>query len=386
MINILSTRRDGSANIEEIICAVVFCAFSFVYLYYYQGDLLMMQQHVLSNGLTSYNCLIGASIITICLQLVQVFINKVFCRKTKYLATTYFLPIMLLTILTDVSPNIDCGYELGKWSWLAPLLTIAYIVGNIVCTSFSSHEEDESDKTEARAIWQNLLIMTALFLFSCSASNTDTAFHNRMKIERYICQNDFLNALTVGKQSLETDSSTTMLRIYSLSAIGKLGDHLFEYNLMGGSDAMLPNGRSVKTMMYPATKIYKGISNKATIGKKPLDYLRWIDAHKVGKKTLADYTLCAYLLDKDIDGFAKAYKHFNESVAPTLPKHYKEALVLYNHLRSMPLISYHDEVAEADFQDFQGIIKSNLTQQEKRSTIKKTYGNTYWYYYLYAGK
>jgi hypothetical protein len=76
------------------------------------------------------------------------------------------------------------------------------------------------------------------------ASNTDKTFHQRMKIEKLISEAKYTDALSVGKRNAETDSSTTMLRAYALSRTGLMGEKLFEYSLIGGSDAMLPNGKS----------------------------------------------------------------------------------------------------------------------------------------------
>ena len=57
--------------IMRILCAVLFLSFTFVYLYFYQADILAVTQHVLSGGTTHYNRTIGSILITIVLWLVQ---------------------------------------------------------------------------------------------------------------------------------------------------------------------------------------------------------------------------------------------------------------------------------------------------------------------------
>ena len=49
--------------------------FSFCYLFFLQGEILAEAQFVYSKGITSYNILIGAIIITVILQIVQWIVN-----------------------------------------------------------------------------------------------------------------------------------------------------------------------------------------------------------------------------------------------------------------------------------------------------------------------
>ena len=89
-------------------------------------------------------------------------------------------------------------------------------------------------------------------------------------------------------------------------------------------------------------------------------------------------------MDKKLDAFAHnitKYYEVNDSVK--LPKHYKEALILYTHLHSNPCIVYHDNVLDADFEDMQKLEKSIADARERQTALRDTYGNTYWYYYMY---
>jgi hypothetical protein len=67
-----------------------------------------------------------------------------------------------------------------------------------------------------------------------------------------------------------------------------------------------------------------------------------------------------------------------------LPKHYKEALVLYNHTTSNPVIKYTNNVMEADFQDFQSLRRQYHNSNEQQYYTFHSYRKTYWYYYKYA--
>ena len=377
-------RENKTTAWASIASAVVFCTFSFIYLFYYQADLLTMEQHVLSKGLTHYNSFWGATIITILLYLAHIGIDAATRRCSKHPALTYFMPAMALAILTDISPDVDKGFSFGKWLWLMPLLTVLYAAITFVSAQLLANNDGLSHKSGARILWENMLIMASFFIFICATANTDSIFHQRMRLERLIDEGKFKEASCMGKGNYNpTDSSTTMLRIYALSKTGSLGDKLFEYRIKGGSKSLLPNGTSVKTMLYSDTLVFHHVAEISKQKMPPMVYLKWMKAHGWAKAPLEDYLLTGYLLDKDIDGFAKEFKMSKYARGKIVPKHFKEALMLYSHLRSNPIVKIHDEIMEADYQDFMNIIKNSQDKRQQKFNIQSSYGNTYWYYYWF---
>lgn len=91
-------------------------------------------------------------------------------------------------------------------------------------------------------------------------------------------------------------------------------------------------------------------------------------------------------MDKEIDKFARCLACDPRYKYNCLPKHYKEAMVLYNHIRSTPIANYKNSVAEADYQDLQTIIKNTSDKAKRKALIQEAYGITYWYYWLYGKK
>ena len=63
--------KNSSTVAIRLMCAIVFLTFSFVWLYCFQADVLAAAQHVLSKGLTSYKPFVGAVLITLVLQVLQ---------------------------------------------------------------------------------------------------------------------------------------------------------------------------------------------------------------------------------------------------------------------------------------------------------------------------
>ena len=370
--------------IVRITSAACFLIFTFLYLYNYQTDVLAMAQHVLSDGKTYYVPFVGASLITILLFLLQLLIARFLQLKTMFHALTYFPSLLILAIITDVSPDIDRGFSFGAWLWVVPLLMVVWLIGSWIAKAWEVYEPLRfSHGFFSRAVWMNLAQFALMFVLVGMVGNSNEVFHYRMAVERSLVKGDYKKALTIGEKSLTTDSSLTMLRIYALAANKQLPERLFEYPLVGGSEAMKPNGTSVKMMLYTDTKL------------------------RLLRKSKTDYQLCAYLLDRNLDGFGKAMVKIygkptmekksktdpatpddNTSTAPytitkALPKHYREALVLYTHLRSNPLVDYHDDILDADYRDFQDLEHKYANPQERKNMIRDTYGKTYWYYYDY---
>ena len=94
-----------------------------------------------------------------------------------------------------------------------------------------------------------------------------------------------------------------------------------------------------------------------------------------------DYRLAGYLLDRKLGDFADViYKVYPESV---MPRHYTEAIILYNCLTGKPYAEGHDPVLETDFKEFCEMEKT-YPKNTVANFIRRTNGNTYWYYYKNA--
>lgn len=368
----------------NIASGVVFCVFSFIYLYFYQADLLTMEQHVLSGGLTQYNRLVGAILLTVLLYILQFTIDVLTKRSIKYPALTFFPSAMLLAMLTDVSPHIDQGYSIGKWGWLAPLLLVAFALVAYASACMLGNNDGPERKSQAQILWENLLVMAGTMVFVCATANTNRTFHDRIKIDNLIAQGRYEEALEVRGNETDADSSSTMLRAYALSKRGQLAERLFEYDVCGGSDALLPNGTTTKCMIYSDTLIFRHVAEPMKQRCKAITFLKWMKKHGYAKKPLEDYLLCGYLMDKDLDGFARELAKDKNLNHKSLPKAYREALTIYNHIRSNPLISYKNEVMDADYTDLQTIQKTTPSPENRKYLVRKSYGNTYWYYFLYG--
>lgn len=382
-----SAGNNGSGALVKVLCAAAFLLFVFFYLYFFQADMLAMMQHVLSGGQTHYNRAVGAVLITLLLFLVQVGVRRMTSLSGVFYALTYFPSLVLLTLLTCVGNDFDETRSFFPWLLIAPLLLLLFAGVVVVLKQNGINGQLRHSKgVFLRLLCGNLLILVLQFFMVCGGGNTDEVFHYRLRMESLLADNEYDKALQVGEKSLNTDESLTMLRAYALSRTRKMGDSLFEYPVVGGSKALLPDGKSVKCMFLSDDVILKKLGIRKKGKMDTMSYLLYLERNGLAMKSVTDYILCGYLLDRDLDSFVKEVTKKYNIKSPTLPKYYREALTLYTHLRSNPVIIYHSEVMDADYSDFQQLEKAYQNETERAAFVRDTYGNTYWHYYFYGAK
>lgn len=365
----MDRKRNSTAKVR-LLCAIIFVIFTYLYLSCYQAEILAVAQHELSDGKTSYNYTLFPIITTLVLFLLHLGVYAVGRVKKTFHALTYFPSLLILAIITNIPCRVDTELSWGAWAWVAPLLLIVFAFCIWVVRQLEPYEqEDRTGLYGTRKMWMNLLQLVVMMLLVVLVSNGNQTFHERMKMERLMMEGNYAKALEVGKTSLDTDSSLTMLRVACLHRTGQMGDRLFTYPLVGGSKAMIPDSVTTKSMMWKVSKWMRPMKNGKLKYRKPVDY-----------------QLCGLLMDKKLDQFVVELQKRHNIDSTALPKHYKEALVLYTHRRAHPRIVYHDAVMDVDFQDFQSMERKYSNEMERNATLRDTYGNTYWYYYRYGKK
>ncbi len=377
--------KTNNSTLVIFLCAIVFISYTFIYLFFTQADVLAMMQHVLSGGLTHYEKTIGSIIITIVLYALQIVMSNItrFCGK--FYALTYFPSLLLLAVLTTVNPDFQHVPFSVVWVWLAPLLLVIYI---IIIVVFRKNKLSSSSPltrgTTIGEVWINLLVLSLMFIVVSCCGTSNKVFRYRMNMEGLLKNDESATALEVGDTYAHTDASLTMLRAYALSRQGQMGERLFEYPLTGGSNSLLPYRTDVRSLLLSDRDITKFLSiRKKGRDVEPMEYLKYISDNGIALRPVTDYLLCGYLLDRNLDAFVSLIRKKYNIDSPTLPKHYKEALTLYTHLRAHPAIVYRDEVMETDYSDFQKLEREYADPTERVSYLKDQYGKTYWFYYLY---
>lgn len=379
------SRRDKNSSTLSIrlMCAIVFVVFSFCWLYFFQADMMMMTQHVLSHGMTRYHPLLGTVLITLVLWAIQFIVYALVPLTMRSHALTYLPSMLLLGMLSAVVPVGADSIEMG-FSWYVPILIL--LVWWLLTRVGRLAQEVEYDKVISlfsQPMWINALIMSLLIIMVAWMGNSNAVMHYRMKMEHALLDGDFNKALKVGKKSLESDADLTMLRMYALARKGTMGEHLFEYPVTANSSQMLPTDSLSVLMMYPADSLYQFLGARPAKRMEPMRYLQLLERRdSVLNPAVADYQLCGYLIDRQLDKFASAIGRYY-TINDSLPRHYREALTLYTHLKTRPVVVYHQTVMDVDYNNLQELEKKYPLASERKGKVEEQYRGTYWYYYKY---
>lgn len=368
--------------VTRVVCLTAFCVFTFLYVMFFQADLLTVVQHILSRGATHYNHFVGAVVITFVLQLLQIGIGRISRAIHTLWALTYVPSFLCLIALTSAYVTLDGSVSFGSWKWLLPVCLIASVILLWTAGEGLVKFQSEDKPVYARKLWINLLIMLIGLLTVCGLGNCDKVFHVRAHMEQCLLNGDNDAALSASSVSNIHDKNIMMLTALALSKKNQLGERLFEYELCGGAESLLPDGKNTSLLIYPDSAMYSHLGGWYVQRMSTEKYLDYLKRHGRLNKFSVDYLLCSYLLNRDIDSFAHTLKKFYE-INDSLPKHYKEALLLYSHKRANPCVVYSNNVMNADFQDFRSLEISCKNPLERQTKLRDSYGNTYWYYYQY---
>ncbi len=371
-----------AARILTVACGLLFSIFSFVYLFVFQKDVLGALHYSLSQGKTHYSPLIGAIIITVVLLIFRWGINGLLGLKGPVRALSYFPSCLLLGVLTDVDCSIFHGGSIGdKWLWLLPLLLLIYVGGTYTLRRIFRFWLNQEGSILG-LINSNLTILILLCLMTVSIGNSNVNFHHELAVERAIRNRNYAAARVVGGKSLETTRTLTVLRAYTLSREGTMGEHLFEYPQYYGAEGLLFEPHSQETLRLNADSLYAYLGAKPHTAEKPLDYLTRICHDEVGKHTALDYYLSALLLEKKLDKFASAVDtYFFEQ--DTLPRYYREAVTLYKQAHPQYSREIKDTLMVQRLNDFLSRQKEFSSPVEEKNRMRREFGDTYWWYYHY---
>ena len=381
-MNFNNPQSINSTIARRAMCAIVFVSFTFCYLYFFQSNILKVAQHVLSDGQTHYDSFVGALLITVVLTLVAVGVYSI-TKLTGYMhALIYFPSFLFLAFITSVSSHVYRQMIYGGWPWVIPLVLVIYGLGVYAARRYQPYENIVRGSVFfSSAMWVNLLLMAGMMTAAGFVGNSNDVFHYRCNVESLLDEGKYGEATKVGDQSLVTDGSLTMLRIYSLSREGRLADELFHYPISGFGEVILPSEHS-RCLLYPIDSIYLylgAVPKQQPI--QPMRYLHYLFAQHKATKAAGDYLLIKYLLDCNLDAFAKALPKFY-AINASLPKHYREALTLYIHHRAHPILYFHDSALEADYADLQELRRKTPNPVAQLVQIRSNYSDTYWAYYL----
>ena len=426
----MARNNQGSTTTIRVVCAIVFLTFVFSYVYCYQSDVLALAQHVWSGGETHFDSMIGAVLITVVLYIIHLGVCTTVRLPHRAFALSFAPSLILLGVLSSATLQPDNSVSVLYAAIVACVFLVLIGFAMKLLSDYAPCESKLHGGTSLLSLvaWYNYGLLATLFFVTFCMGNNDRYMHSVLKMEHNIMEGHYEPALDVAKN--EGDASMTMLRAFALSRQNELGERLFEYPVSGGSRALFPLKGTTRTMLMPDSLVWRNLGGYPREEVKDVKYfLRILQKQNMARPSVDDYMLTAYLLDKDLCGFAreivKVYDFRTqqekdeeladiekkrrklarmigeqaaidsikprEMISPSgirlktleeLPKHYREALILYTHSRSQRQLVYANSAMETDYAEFQKILRTkHKTKAEHDNALKSAYFGTYWWYY-----
>lgn len=360
--------------------AIVFVSFVFCYIHYMQCDMLALSQQILSNGHTHYNRTIGTIIITLAAISIQIAVSKVAHTGSHTFALTYLPSALLLCMLTDLIPNYS------KVKLIIYIVMLAIIVV-LLMSNIGTHKRFTTHHSMLNVFISNISIMTMIIIGIGLCGNCNALMHNELRAERYLAEGKFEKAATVTEKSATTSRMLVILRAYALSRTGQLNEKFFAIKIPRNLTTLLPLKSDSAKMIFKPENIFNWLGTMPNSASTPEQYLDIISAQPELVKShpqILDYKIATYMLTRQIDKLAATIKAVCDSDSTSnilKQRHCREAVMLYQHLRTKPLITIEDETYEANYNDFTNIMRTVANKTERRSKLWSQYGDTYWYYY-----
>lgn len=377
-MNNLRLRQDILNRIGTFdnLCTLIFAVFSFCYCCFYQNDIWTAAIYKLLGVSWTYSDGVWALLITVLLVFLhrQIY-KKIFHGKDKHLFLSFIPSLLALVFLSNLSLLVlDSESQIG---------ICIFLIGHYLIWAKKEKNKEDDKSIVVIAHYQHyktLLLMGAYMFTACVLANTkDTAMYC-LKMERHILQGEYDKALSVGKRSLSNDSALLALRIYSLLQEGKLGERLFDYPIAPFADIIKSIDHKASTFILPSSFIQNYLEKEKHLLYQ-YEHNRYMTSRaSILNNAYLNTQLSKFLINKDLTAFVATINQYGLTLQH-LPKHYSEALILYNHLTSQPKVSFKNNVLDTDYEDFQSL-KSKYTHPTVRNNrLRDVYGNTYWYYY-----
>lgn len=359
------------------ISGILFAIFLFCYFYFAVSPCLSLGQHQLSGGLTTYDPLIGAIILTGLLVGLHRICERFFPCRGRLYAASYFPSSAIAIILTAFTPHLRILPLI-----VAALLIIIWIIVASNCTRQFHRPPIAGDDRLRPHLIGFLFIAITMGAFG----NTNDVLSYEIRTARLAAEGSFDQALKIGSRSLATSHRLVALRSYAMSRTpGGLGEHIFEQPMpdsLCDAEILYLAPADSSTTLLPPDSLYRHLGllpGKAS----PRGYFSAC-AKRRPTSAARDYYLCGLLLDKQLDKFCDELPHYYiVSDSTVLPKYYAQALVLYNRLNPQKGKVYNNPNIVANYIDFKEKGAQQHVPLARRNLLRREYGDTYWWYYYY---
>lgn len=355
-------RERKNNTVVVALCRVLFVAFSFVYLYSFQGDLLGAAHGYLSQGRTAgYNCLISSIVITLLAVLLEWGTEKLIKYKGYVYASNYIPSAFLLGFMTRFDGKALLGDTVSPVIWVAVLCAVAMIICKVVQTGIMVEKRET-----IIPVASNLFLLSLIMGMVPVLGNTEENWHRSLKIEHLLRDGHAEEALLVGRYESESDRTIDLLRAKAM--------------LMLDTDT-LAIGTAVADRLFGYS-----ISERTALARE----LRSIeDSDTVNMAN--NLTLVSYMLEKQLDRFVSEFDVYAWNDIE-MPRYFLQALVMADSLgMEMSDMSYvqaqkgYDKAVE-QYSQFASALRTVQDDpvRIRANSLFLEYHETYYWFYRFA--
>ena len=339
--------RKSSDKSVRWVCGVLFAAFAFCWLFFFQRELLQAENRVLfsaDNGLRiwMFNHHFLVSVALTAISMLLAIPGRIVLRFKKGLyGCNYLFSAAFLGVITGYDGDSLFGQSYTEWIVTGIFMLVLFLICKIVASVPKSEYNDRP-----RTLAGNLLLMSLLFCLAGYLGNTDENLHRRLRMEQLYNDGRYEDLLGYGRYEEESDPGIDLLRAKAMLALeaapagSGIGDMLFKYSISN------PKKLANSLVNENGTQAY----------------------------------LSACLLNRDIESFRDSI-HLEDY--KELPKYYMQALVIAND--SLAAVRFPQQFKDEkdlydSFCDAVETVENESRQFQANSTFINFHESFFWFY------
>lgn len=383
-------RNSGEIRLQRVVatvCATLFAVFAFWFVAVYQAPLLEAFYNEVATGKLNYNPWLVGGVVSLLLTLLALWLNRFAKLRREWTALAYLPSSLLLAFITDIDRGFYTGAAVSStWIYIFVACFLLYAFVAFVLRRILFAQIKDVRTVTNRVLWHNMVLMLFSIVLIGALSNNEENFKRETLMMSHYNRGDTIKALRVGKTSLNASRELTVMRAYVLAVAGKQGEHLFEYPQYYATDGLLP--AIERTSPLVPDSVY------SLLGATPLDeetataFLSRIARADSASSVVKDYYLSSLLLEKRLLEFKdEVLGFYGAENVDSLPKHYREALLLYADIvgeQELHSFELHDDAMSDELEQLRALESKYDDPFIRGNYVRRSFGRTYWWYFLYS--
>lgn len=380
-------RDSGEKRMQRVVatvCATLFAVFAFLFVAVFQAPLLEAFYNEVATGKLDYNPWLVGGVVSALLTVLALWLNRFAALRREWTALAYLPSALILAFITDIDRSLYIGGTFSySWIYIFVSALVVYAFVAFILRRILFEKIKDMTMTTNRVLWRNLLLMVLLFCLVGTLSNSEENFKRETRLIAYYNNGDVAKALGVGKESLNASRELTAMRAYILAGEGKLGEHAFEYPQLYASEGLLPHMQ--RTSPLVPDSIYSLIGATPFDGESATVFFSRVALADSATTAAKEYYLTSLLLEKKLIEFKdELLAMYGFDALDSLPKHYREALMLYSDVSGSNEFQINDIAMRDNLAKLRAVEAEHSDPFIRGNYVRRYFARTYWWYFLYS--